>query len=291
MMKRFLLLIALLAPLAGSAEPLGVFVSVLPLKTIVEKVGGEHVEVRVMVEPGHGPATYAPTPRQITALAETALYVRTGVPFEDVWMERIRSANPDMQVLDAREGLDTRAVADHAHGVTADRPGTSHAEPEQDPHVWTSPLLAKQMSVSIRDALAGLDPDNGADFARNQDAFAAEMDALDRDIRLLLEDVSNGSFMVFHPAWGYFADSYGLTQVPIEAGGKEPGARSLTELIEEARNQQVKVIFVQPQLGSRSAVQIARAIGGRVLVIDPLAADYADNLREVAREIAAAARR
>jgi zinc transport system substrate-binding protein len=262
----------------------------------VEKVGGNHVAVRAMVQPGYSPATYEPTPQQIRALATTDLYVRTGVPFESAWMERIRSANPEMKVLDARTGIDLRTIEHHEHEVAhgESQQHKAHGDigypnyAERDPHIWTSPPLVKQMAKNIRDTLTELDPAHGPAYARNNAAFAAELDALDRDIRALLEDVTNRKFMVFHPAWGYFADTYGLTQIPIEKEGKEPGARALTELIEQARRERVKVIFVQPQFNQKSAEQVARNIGGRVVAVDPLSPDYANNLRNVAQLIAQA---
>ncbi len=289
MLRKLFCLVALLVPPQGFAEPLGVFVSVAPLKTFVEKVGGDLVKVEVMVQPGHSPATYEPTPRQIGALSHTAWFVRIGVPFEQVWMERIRAANPVMRVSDLRTGLDLRIIESHdeAHDPAH---GAHRAEAARDPHVWTSPPLVKHMAHAIRDALTTLDSANGPAYARNARAFAAELDRLDADIRHLLEDTGNRRFMVYHPSWGYFADTYGLTQVPIEKEGKEPGARALAALIEQARREQVKVIFVQPQFDRKSASQLARTIGGRVVAIDPLSADYADNLRHVARVIADAMR-
>lgn len=279
MFQTLILLIVLLLPVAGVAEPLPVFVSVLPLKTFVEKVGGEHVEVSVMVLPGHNPASYDPTPRQIAALARAMLYVGVGVPFEKAWMERIRSANPELRILDAGAGIGQDSFAHHHEGDSANHP---------DPHLWTSPPAVKQIAAAIRDALTELDPAHGEQFARNYRSYAAELDALDGEIRSLLEGVSGRTFMVFHPAWGDFANTYGLTQLSIEKEGKEPGAHSLAALIEQARAERVKVIFVQPQFDRKAARQVAAAIGARVVAIDPLSADYIQNLRRVAQQIAEA---
>jgi len=295
-MPRLVLVLLMLLPTLGGAQPLRVFVSVLPQTTFVEKVGGEHVAVYAMVGPGDSPTTYHPTPRQLSNLAKAALYVRIGVPFEESWMPRIRSANPNMRVVDARDGIRLRPMVEHEHGEGEHPHGEDPAEPhleasEQDPHLWTSPLLVKQMARNIRDALAELDPAHALAYQRNYTAFAAELDALDQDIRSLLADLPNRRFMVFHPAWGYFADAYGLTQVAIEHEGKKPGARTLNRLVEQAKREGIKVIFVQPQFDRKSALQVARAIGGEVVAIDPLALDYAANLRKVAGAIAQAARR
>ena len=143
------------------------------------------------------------------------------------------------------------------------------------------------MAGSIRDALSKLDPANAQKYAQNHAVFTAELTALDNEIRTLLKGASKPNFMVFHPSWGHFADTYGLTQIPIEFNGKQPGARALTALIARAKQQQVSTIFVQPQFDSKSAQQLARAIGARVVIIDPLSPDYLNNLRNVARQIAA----
>ncbi len=278
-MWRLILVLMILAPAAVRGEPLTVFVSVLPLKTFVERVGGSHVRVRTMVQPGHNPATYEPTTRQVAALAQADLYVQVGVPFEAAWMARIGSVSPAMRVLDARAGIELLLPVQQGH---------DHHQgqgPVGDPHVWTSPRLVGHLAANIRDALIELDPSHRDSFEAGYQQFANELDALDREIRDLLATLENRSFMVFHPAWSYFADAYDLTQVPIEKEGKEPGPKSLVALVARARGQGVQVIFVQPQFARGTAQRLASAIGGRVEVADPLAADYADNLRRFARLI------
>jgi zinc transport system substrate-binding protein len=281
-MWRLLLLVSLLAPVVVGASALKVFVSVAPQETFVKRLGGEWVSVQAMVQPGYSPATYDPAPRQIAALAQADLYIRIGVPFEAVWMDRIRAANPDMAVLDVREGLDRRPIEAHAGGDDH-----SHAGPD-DPHIWTSPPLVKAMSARIRDTLIRLAPEHRRSFEANYRAFAKELDELHQDLLGILAPHRGGRFMVFHPAWGYFADTYGLTQVPIEEGGKAPGPKALAALLEQARRQGIRVVFVQPQFARSAAEQVARALDGRVEVVDPLSPDYAENLRRVARMIAGA---
>ena len=286
--------LALLWPLTGLAAPLEVFVSILPQQTFVERVGGEHVRVTSLIRPGQSPETFEPTPRQVAALAKADLFVGTGMPFETAWMARLQAANPRMRVLDARQGLTLLPAEDHGHHHApaagphpTDAGGPTHVHDAGDPHVWTSPQLVARMSVNIRDTLAELDPAHAADFARNQAAFAAELDSLDSEIRAMLADLPSRKFLVFHPAWGYFAQDYDLVQVSIEQGGKEPGPRALASLIEDARHDGIRVVFVQPQSDPRFAARIAEAIGGRVIAIDPLAPDYLTNLRAVAQQIAA----
>jgi zinc transport system substrate-binding protein len=289
MLRRFLFVLLVLPALARAADPLTVFVTVVPQETFVSRIGGEHVRVNALVRAGQDPHAYEPTARQIAALAEADLYVRVGVGFEDAWMPRLLAANPRMRVLDAQDGIELRRkAAGHDHGDPDHGHDHGHDHGDVDPHVWTSPARVKIMGARIRDALADLAPEYAADFAANYDRFAADLDALDTEIRARLAGVENRRFMVYHPAWGYFAEDYGLDQVAIEREGKEPGARALTAMIEQARREGIRVIFVQPQLNPSSAEQVARSIGGQVAVIDPLSGDYFENLRRVADLVAGA---
>ncbi len=268
--------------LPAAASRLSVFVSVVPQRYFLERIGGEHVRVSVLVKPGHSPTTYEPTPKQMTALAAADLYIRIGVPFEDAWMERIASSNPNLMVIDARDGLPLRDMTAHQD------PGGQHPthSGRKDPHIWLSPPLALKMAAQLFDRLSELDPGHRADYEKNYRHLAADLERLDQDIRTLLANLHKRSFMVFHPAWGYFADTYGLQQVPIEVEGKVPGPRSLARLIDSARAQGVKTVFVDRRISHKHAHTVADAIGGRVVTIDPLAEDYMQNLRQVARILA-----
>jgi zinc transport system substrate-binding protein len=277
------LLLALCSPAAApqsSAPPIDIFVSILPVKHFVERVGGERVVVSVMVEPGRSPATYEPTPQQLTRLAGTELYFRIGVAFEDVWMDRISAANPEMRIIALHDGIALREV----DRIDGDGARTGH----KDPHVWTDPRLVEHMAMRIYEALAAQDAAHRGFYEANYGRFAADLQALDRDIRDRLLGLEGSSFMVFHPSWGYFADAYNLRQIPIESGGKEPGARSLQRVIELGQREHVKVIFVQEQFSTRMAETVARALAARVVKVDPLAEDYSSNLRHVANVFAEA---
>lgn len=287
-MYRHVALFLLSLPVLVEAGPLVVFTGVPPLQAIIEELGGRHVVARSLVRPGHDPHIYEPTPRQIAALAEARLYVRAGVPFEDAWMARLSAANPRMRWLDALGGKGSGRAAERGGG---DHDHDNHHPPhEVDPHVWTSPPRVRALAAVIWRQLVELDPEHAGDYGRSYDDFVRRLDALHDEIRGLLEPLHGRSFMVFHPAWGHFAETYGLVQVSIEHDGKAPGARALAELIEEARRDGIRVVFVQPQFDRRQAAEVARAIGGRVTPADPLAYDFVGNLRHVAREFAQAMR-
>jgi zinc transport system substrate-binding protein len=228
-----------------------------------------------MVGPGQSPATYEPTPAQMTLFRETRLYFSIGVPFEKVWLARIAEANPKMEIIDTGGQVTMRS---------------QEGREEHDPHIWTSPLLADHIARTMKDAFISIDPDNQVQYEQNYSLLAADMRKLDMDIRLKLAPLERRSFLVYHPAWGYFADTYGLEQVAIEEHGSEPGAKHLVEVIENARREGMRVVFVQEQFSRRNAVAVAAEAGLKVVAIDPLSADYIDNLRLVAGLFAEALR-
>jgi zinc transport system substrate-binding protein len=275
----FLLSIAVIPSVFASEERLQLVVSIVPQHYLATRIGGGHVDVAVMVGPGQSPATYEPTPRQMAAVTVADLYYRIGVPFERAWMSRINSLNPTMQLLDARDGIKLREIepagGHHDHG------DHEHEAGESDPHIWLSPPLMQHMAARLRDKLISLDPQNRSDYEANFTTFNAEMEQLHSEITQHLQGLQRREFLVFHPSWGYFADSYQLHQIPIESGGREAGASTMERLIHEAKESGIKVVFVQPQFSQKQAQALATAIEGRVVTIDPLAADYAANLRRV----------
>ncbi len=262
------------------AQALRIVVSILPQKHFVEQVGGEQVEVAVMVQPGHSPATYALTLKQMSQLKQAHAYIRMGVPFEEVWISRLQKNNPDLPMFDARTGIHLQTLEKHEH--EHDEAHDHHPQDNLDPHIWLNPLHVITMVKQIQTLLSDLDPQHAALYAQNAEAFIQQLEQLDGDIRSQLSSVQGQRFLVFHPSWGYFARAYGLQQIAIEQEGKSPGAKSLQHLIQQAKELNIKVVFVQPQFNQRNAKTIAQAIDGEVVAIDPLAERYIENLRTVA---------
>jgi zinc transport system substrate-binding protein len=253
---------------ALDVEPLQVTVSILPQKYFVERIGGQYVVPTVMVLPGESPATYEPKPEQLTALSQAKAYFRMGVPFENAWMDRFAAVNDSMVIVDTREGANLRSW--------------EGAPDKIDPHIWLSPAEVKVQARTIKDTLAELDPEHAATFQANLDSFIADIDALDADIRQTLEGFTDRKFVVFHPAWGYFARDYELEMVPVEVGGLEPSAAELAALITLVQEENIKFIFAQPEFSTKEAETIAQETGGEVLLISPLNPDWLSNLNYVA---------
>jgi zinc transport system substrate-binding protein len=284
-MTLFSLLGVFLLPLALAGDRLQVTVSILPQKYFVEKIGGDRVDVSVMVLPGANPATYEPKPQQMVNLTKSKIYFAVGVHFETVWLRKFETFNPKMTIVSTQTGIEKIPMKTHLHDNDkgeADHKRAIHAE-IKDPHIWLAPPLVMLQARNILDGLLKVDPGHREIYETNYKRFVREL--VDLDIRLIHQfkgRAQNKRFMVYHPAWGYFARAYGLQQIPIEMEGKSPTPRELQELIGMARKDGIKVIFVQPQFSTRSADTIARAIGGKVMAADPLAVNWAESLEKVA---------
>jgi zinc transport system substrate-binding protein len=245
-----------------------------------------------MVPPGASPATYEPRPQQMVSLTRSRIYFSIGVPFERIWLEKIKAVNPSMRLVPTDRGIEKHPMRPHLR-----HPGeASHAEVRKghgirDPHIWLSPPLVMIQARHMMEALADADPENRDVYAGNYRRFIKELEVLDRRIRgLFAKTRSLSRFMVYHPSWGYFARAYDLEQIPIELEGKEPTIQEIQALIRFARQEDVRVVFVQPQFSTKSARTIADAAGARVVTADPLSPDWAENLLEVAEAFSRAAR-
>ncbi|MGP1383631.1 MAG: metal ABC transporter solute-binding protein, Zn/Mn family [Thainema sp.] len=271
---------------SSDRSTLRIVVSIPPQAYFVDRIGGDAVTVETMVPAGVEPHTYEPKPDQLKAISQADVYLRIRVDFEDAWLDRFLAANSQMQVVDTTAGIERWPLPAglDAHGTETAVP--QNLEGQVDPHVWLSPRLVKVQAEIIADTLSQLDPDQASQFEANLDDFLQDIDRLDADIHQTLEGVTNRQFLVFHPAWGYFARDYDLQMLAIEVGGQEPSAAELADLVRFAQQHQIKVIFASPQFSQRDATTIAQEIGGEVLLIDPLAYDWFNNLQQVAATFA-----
>ncbi|UCD64240.1 MAG: zinc ABC transporter substrate-binding protein [Candidatus Zixiibacteriota bacterium] len=267
--------------LASHAAGIDCFASIPPQAYFVEQVGGSLVNVEILVAAGQSPATYEPTPQQLTRLANADVLFTTGVPFESRLLRKIAADFQTLKIVATQAGITLKAIDRHH--------SEGHAHEEIfDPHVWLDPALAEIQAANICAALIEIDPSNRPVFERNLDDFTRRLDSVDTVVRQMLAPVRGRAIYVFHPAYGYFCDAYGLVQAAIEAGGKEPSARQLAELVERAERDSVSVIFIQPQFSQRQAESVGRAIGAGVQTLDPLSGDYLNNLVDMATSIASA---
>jgi zinc transport system substrate-binding protein len=248
---------------ASATPALSIYVSILPQQYLVERIGQPYVTVTTMVGPGRSPETYEPSPRQMSGLQNCRAYLRMELPFEKQWMSRIAQTNPHMRVVN----------------VNVPETNTfNNGQEILDPHTWNSPVLLQTIARNIYNVLIELDPAHKNDYNTNLQQLLQDLKSLDQQIRAELQDSGVTHFLVFHPAWGYYAKTYGLTQLAIEHEGKEPGPRSLVQLIDTAKQLGLHKIFVQAQFNERSVRIIADALHARTVIVDPLAEDVIANL-------------
>ncbi len=273
--KRLCLVVFLLVATAtnvNAAKKINVFVSILPQQYFVQQVGGEHVNVHVMVGPGLSPETYEPTPQQMAALANADIYFSIGVSFEKAWLDKIRQSNKELIVIECCDQFSDL----HEH---------SHDDNNIDPHIWTSPKKAIQITKLVEKSLKEIDENNSGSYEVLASNFIAELDKLDSTIKSKLSTLKQKSLIVSHPSWGYFADEYGLTQISIEQKGKEIQAKSMVNLIKLAKEKNIKAVFVQSQFNNKAARIIAKEIDAVVFDVDPLAFNYIENMNNVTDKI------
>ncbi len=281
------LLIVVMRVVPAAAALTRVFVSIAPQKYFVQKIGGDLVEVSVLVPTGADPHTYEPKPKQMTALSKSVVYFAVGIDFEKAWLKKIAAINPKMLIVHTDEGIEKILMPAHTHRQEPHQRQNKDVHSPKgtpDPHIWLSPALVKHQADHILSGLIKVDPKNERQYRKNHAVFLKELDALDGELKDWLADRKGEPFMVFHPSWGYFAQAYGLKQIPIEVEGKDPKPAQLQSLIHKAREQGIKVVFVQPQFSTKSAEMISREIGGKIVFVDPLAENWAENLRQAANK-------
>lgn len=284
-MKKILFLILILFSTSVFAvDKIDVVTSILPQKYFIDKIGGDLVDVTVMVKPGASPHSYEPTPRQMVGLSKSKIYFSMGVHFETIWMDKFVSVNPKLMIVKTDKGIEKIPIASYDHDETDVKHDSEHnTNYIPDPHVWLSPPLVRVIIKNIFEAFVSIDPDNKSVYEFNYKKFDEEILELDHKVKSILKGGTK-KFMIFHPSFGYFAKSYGLTQIPVEIEGKEPKPRDLNRLINHALENKIRVIFVQPQFSSKSANTIADAIDGEVVYVDPLAYNWPENIIKVAEK-------
>jgi zinc transport system substrate-binding protein len=238
-----------------------VVVSVPPQASFVERIAGDLVELDVMIPPAASHASYEPTLRQMKAVSRASVYVKVGHPsfsFERAWLDRLLGESPGLRVIDGSAGIERKAG---------------------DPHVWVSPRSVRRMARNIAAGMAQELPEHRATFEANLRSFLEEVDRVDADLRSVLKSRRVRALLVFHPAWGYLAEDYGLEQLAIEEEGKEPSPGRLAQLIARARSEGLRVVLVQPQFSPAAAELVAQEIGATVVSVDPFARDWLGSMR------------
>ncbi len=282
----------LTVPLVG--EPLRVGVSVLPLESLVEDIGGGAVEAFSLQREGDSCSVFEPRPSVISWISQADLFFRTGVPYEAVVMDKLQDPPGGLSIHDLRDAVELLEALEpsetHLHS-----PGHAHEGAcaacdsggmETDPHIWLDPHRIMEMADFMADRMGEAVPGKRAAFEAGAAALKRRAEALDRYLADLLEPYAGEAFFMYHPALQYFADRYNLRQVGIAGGSEAPSAKDLHARIREAREKQIRVIFIQPQESPKHAGIIARAVGASLVEVDPMAPGWEANLRLIGETLA-----
>ena len=240
-----------------------VSVSIVPQKTFVEKVCGDLAEVNVMIPPGNSPANYEPTPKEIEDFSKSEIYFSIGVPTETANI--LPAVNSETETVE---------LAKLVNEVYPDRKMGEN----RDPHIWLSPKRAMVMVQEISDTMCELDKDNSKTYTENAEKYINELKKLDKDLKDATSNMETKKFIVFHPAFGYLADDYGLEMYSLEQNGKEATADHLMEMIDLAKEEKIETIFYQAEIDSSQSESFAEEIGGETAMLAPLSPDYIDNM-------------
>ncbi len=286
----------------GSDGEYNVVVSILPQKYFVERIAAPrlltssranvNVKIIVVVPPGASPSAYELSPSDMRNISQADIWFTIGVGFERAWIPRFSGSNPDLAIRSTVRDIDRLPIDRYSipGGIAPSNAygdnGHDHAHGWDDPHVWLSPELVRKQAVAIAECLSDLDPEMEVHYRTNVESFILEIDSLQNSIHAMLDPMRGSCFMVFHPAWGYFADEFNLVQIPVEESGNDPSPGEMSRLVDFAKDQNIQAIFVSPQFSTSSAEAIASEVNARIIYIDPLAEDWSSNLMHVAEELA-----
>lgn len=276
LLSSLMLMVLLLVGCSSSSAPPPtkplVVVSIAPQAFLVNRLAGESLEVAVLIPSGANHETYEPTIAELQELARAKLFIKVGHPnfaFETTWLPQLLRDHPALPVVDTSKNL---------------------ALLSDDPHTWVAPANMRIMAKTIHDALVGLLPLQRSILDDRLKILLSEIEALDAKTRQTLASKKRSKFLVMHPAWGYWAQAYGLEQMSIEQDGKEPDPRGLSLLLDQARAEHIRTLFVEPRRDNHTAQSIARELRADLVTLDPMARDWLENQRHVAMAVSKALR-
>lgn len=257
-------------------------VTIEPLRYFTEAIAGDKFKVVSMVPEGNSPETYDPTPQQMVNLSKSTAYLRIGhIGFEQSWIDKLQKNLPKLRFYDTSIGVNLihqqcshssiiKENSNHSHGV--------------EPHIWNSPENAKIIADNVCKALEEIDNKNSGYYKNRLDSLIKVIDQTNERIQSIIEHADK-TFLIYHPALTYFARDYGLEQISIEEGGKEPSPAHLQSLIRLCKEKNAKVIFVQQEFDTRNAETIANELGVKVIPINPLNYNWTEEMINTAKAL------
>jgi len=295
--------------LQAQSTPLRIVVAIDPQAFLVERIGGPRVQVQILVRSGQDPHTFQISPRQVQEIAQADLLFTSRTPFEERLTEKIAQSYPNLRIEDMAQGILRKWSDEHDHEhadgetaahldpvvpaaqdkhettspVTTD-PDSSSTLTATDPHIWLSPRYLRIQARNIAAGLSRIDPSQKESYGENLQLLLKDLDAVDQRISRQMAPYRGRAFYVYHPAFGCFAGDYGLVQKAVEIEGRSPTARQISQLVEQARTDRVRILFSEEQFNQRSPGIVAQAIGAQVKPLNPLAHDVLKNLDTIATQ-------
>ena len=259
---------------SSDSKPI-ISVSIVPQKYFIERIAGELCNVNVMVKPGASPATYDPLPSQMKNISNSVAYFKIGhIGFEHAWMKSMIDVSKEMQVFDLSKGVDLIAEEEQVHGDHVHLHGI-------DPHIWMSYTNGKIIANNTYNALCKLFPTKQSAFKIELDKLISDIDKADKAYKQMLSTCSKRTFIIFHPALTYSARDYNFTQVSIELHGKNPSLSHITNIIKQAKIDEVNTVFIQTEFDIDNASIVAKEIGAEVIQINPLSESWLTEMASI----------
>lgn len=263
-------------------------VTIEPQRYFLEQIVGDKYEVKSLIPPGANPESFDPTPLQMLTLNNSKAYFKVGfLNIENNLIEKVGKEN-NIKIIDCSENIDIIGdnhehhhhegkEVDHEHG---------HSHDGSDPHYWNSVSSAKKMLQTMYQTMTSIDSINAEYYTINYNNALKKLDNEGIKIENLLKNSSAKSFIIYHPSLSYFARDYGLNQLSIEHEGKAPTPITLKNLIKQAKDENIKIVFMQTEIDTKNAEIIAKEIDAKIIPLDLLSYDWDKVMLQLATDIA-----
>ena len=278
-MKKVLLGLFIFLGITSAYAKINIVVSIPPQQAYVEEIGKDLVNITLLAPIGTNPNFYEPKRSQMTAVEQAHVYFTIGGNFEKAWLPKMINQNKNMEIIDSSSGIEKTTMKS--------KNISDNQSPKKDVHVWTTPKNIAIIGKNIYETLVRYDIKNKDQYTKNYEEFLEKARKTDEEIKTIFKDLKKDTkFMVYHPAWGYFAKEYHLEQLPIEIEGKEVKPKELQKMVEKAKSNNVKAILTQPEFSTKGAQVIANELGIKVVEISPINPYWSENLINLAKVIA-----
>jgi zinc transport system substrate-binding protein len=255
-------------------------VSIPPQAWFVSQIAGDKADILILAGPGQNPHNFEPSPRQMQALSSAGAWILSGTEFEIGLLPKITPLFSDLLIVDGTEGVIFRLLEDHEH-IHEHSELHNNCLTEIDRHTWLGREPAKILASHIKNTLSALDNKNSDFYKDRYENLVNEIDNVFDELRIILKPLEGRNIFVYHPSFGYFLDEFGIHQEAVETGGKEPTPRQLNNLIAKINEEKASAVFVQSQFPSSAAGSLAKAAGIEVVILDPLAQDWLENIKRM----------